>query len=230
MNTHRFLLQNFSVPPSRVIVAATLALGITASAPVASAAPGASPSPSPSVSPSASPSTSSAQADTWEDQVFDRMQKMQREMDALFRDSFNSMKTAPGLDDFFNSSGARFNASADIREQKDKYVARFYLPDRSMSNVDVRVDNGKTLRVTAKEETSSATPKSTGTNSITTSGTNSQMTTSSYSMSQYEQLVTLPGPVDASRMKVDRKENTLIVTLPKAGDSMSSPSPSPTAK
>ena len=49
----------------------------------------------------------------------------------------------PFWNSFFSSSGARFNASADIRELKDHYVARFYLPDRNMSNVEVKVDNGK---------------------------------------------------------------------------------------
>jgi hypothetical protein len=33
---------------------------------------------------------------------------------------------------------------------------------------------------------------------------------------QYSQVLSLPGPVQADKMTVDRKENMLIVTLPKA--------------
>ena len=134
-------------------------------------------------------------------------------MDELFRESFNSMKTVAALDDFFNPSGARFDASANLREQKDKYVARLYLADRNMAKVDVRVENG-VLRVVAKQEKK---------NEAKTSGRNGE-TASTYSLSQYEQLLMLPGAVDASKMKVERKENTVVVTLPKAGVAVT-PSP-----
>jgi hypothetical protein len=35
----------------------------------------------------------------------------------------------------------------------------------------------------------------------------------------YSQLLTLPGPVQADKMVVERKENMLVVTLPKASSS-----------
>ncbi|MGB8169598.1 MAG: amylo-alpha-1,6-glucosidase [Chthoniobacteraceae bacterium] len=37
-----------------------------------------------------------------------------------------------------------------------------------------------------------------------------------YEIGRYEQLLTLPGPVDASKMKIDRSGSTLTITLPKA--------------
>jgi HSP20 family molecular chaperone IbpA len=39
---------------------------------------------------------------------------------------------------------------------------------------------------------------------------------SSVQSGRYEQLITLPGPVKESGMKVDRKNGTIVVTLPKA--------------
>ena len=40
--------------------------------------------------------------------------------------------------------------------------------------------------------------------------------TSGTEMGRYEQMVTLPGPVKEMVMKVDRKNATIVVTLPKA--------------
>ena len=47
-------------------------------------------------------------------------------------------------------------------------------------------------------------------------GKNQQQGMSSMKSGQYEQLITLPGPVKEKSMKVVRKNGTIAVTLPKA--------------
>jgi HSP20 family molecular chaperone IbpA len=115
--------------------------------------------------------------------------------------AFAEFRSVPEFKEFFNQS--RFGASLDIKEESDKYVIRAYLPDRDMNNVNVTVE-GQTLKVEAKTE--NAGPKE-----------KDGMVFSR--KARYSQLLTLPGPVQANKMAVERKENMLVVTLPKASSS-----------
>ena len=84
-----------------------------------------------------------------------------------------------------------------LDNQKDRYVVHFYLPDKDLKNVDVHLKNGE-LRLTASETEKSQQPG-----------------VSRMESGQYEQLITLPGPVQEKGMKVVRKNGTIVVTLPK---------------
>ena len=83
-------------------------------------------------------------------------------------------------------------------DQKDKYVVHFALPNRDVSNVNVNFENGE-LHLSAQEQKSSS--------------TNSQQ---SIERGRYQEMITLPGPVKQSEMKVNRQANAVVVTLPKA--------------
>jgi HSP20 family molecular chaperone IbpA len=115
--------------------------------------------------------------------------------------AFAEFRSVPEFKEFFNQS--RFGASLDIKEESDKYVIRAYLPDRDMNNVNVTVE-GQTLKVEAKTENAGQKEKD-------------GMVFSR--KARYSQLLTLPGPVQANKMAVERKENMLVVTLPKASSS-----------
>ena len=95
---------------------------------------------------------------------------------------------------------ARFGSSIDLAEEGDNYVVRAYLPDREMKNVNVSLD-GRVLKIEAKAEE--------------TEQKKDQGATVSH-RAQYSQMLTLPGPVQMDKMKVDRKENMIVVTVPKA--------------
>ena len=87
----------------------------------------------------------------------------------------------PEFREFFNQS--RFGSSLDIQEESGKYVIRAYLPDRDMNNVNVTVE-GQTLKLEAKAENGMVFAQK----------------------ARYSQLLTLPGPVQADKMAVERKE------------------------
>jgi HSP20 family molecular chaperone IbpA len=137
---------------------------------------------------------------SWEQQFSDRMQHIQREMDDLFRDSMNGMDWS-GKE---ITGWPKFDASATVQDRGNAYVASFDLPKRDLSNVKVTVKDG-VLTVNASAEVKQD-GKAGGVNAP-----DSQ----SVMLDQYEQLVTLPGPVDSTKMKVDKQGEGIVVTLPK---------------
>jgi HSP20 family molecular chaperone IbpA len=150
----------------------------TASAPIAKAA--------------ATPAASANNFAAFDQSVVDKMARMQGRMDQIFRDAFPADQN---LTSGFNQLGSAMH----IDNQKNKYVVRFYLPDNDLKNVDVKLENGNQLRLTASENQ----------NEKTRNATNMES-------GEYEQLMTLPGPVKKQGMKVERQNGTVVVTLPKA--------------
>jgi HSP20 family molecular chaperone IbpA len=135
----------------------------------------------------------------WDRDVFSRMERMQKEMDRLFEEGFKEFRRMPGHEGFFDKP--RFGSAVDLKEEGGNYVVRAYLPGRDMNNVTVNVDD-RTLKIEARAEETKNEEKDKGT--IVSK------------KSHYSQLLTLPGPVHVEKMKVDRKEGMLVITLPKA--------------
>jgi HSP20 family molecular chaperone IbpA len=132
--------------------------------------------------------------DAWDRDVLGEMNRMQREMDRIFDQGFGEFNRMPDLGSFYDQS--RFDSSLDLHEENGNYVVRAYLPNHVLNNVNVTVE-GNVLKVEAKD----VPPK------IGSIG--------NYHESHYSQMLTLPGPVHSEKMKIDRKDNMLIVTLPK---------------
>lgn len=135
--------------------------------------------------------------------IMNGMDRMRRDMDRIFEDAFSSFKLLPGYSGWFDEY--RFASSYEIKEEGGNYVVRAYLPDRNMDNVAVNVE-GQILHIDAQAEDSQAAPKK----------GDVPGKAEKVHRAQYTQRVTLPGPVDALKMKVERKEHMLVVTLPKA--------------
>ena len=87
----------------------------------------------------------------------------------------------------------------NIEDQSDKYVVHFYLPDKNLSDVNVKFENNQ-LHLTAQEQKKSDAAAGDMESSVT----------------RYETMTTLPGPVRDADMKMERKEGSVVVTLPKA--------------
>jgi HSP20 family molecular chaperone IbpA len=136
----------------------------------------------------------------WDRDIFARMEKMQRDMDYAFDEAFRVLRTEPAFKGYFDEP--RFGSALDLQEEGGNYVVRAYLPDRAMSNVNVTVE-GQTLKLEAKEQ--EATKKEEKGEVLHSSR-----------KAAYSQVLTLPGPVKSDKMRVDRKEGMLVVTLPKA--------------
>lgn len=115
-----------------------------------------------------------------------RMQQLDNQLDSIFAKTFRDFG-----DPFSNSA---FASSSDLREQRDRYVVRVYVPDADTSKVSAKVE-GNTLHVSA---------------------TGGRTTQNSSASERYEQIVRLPGPVQEEKMKIERKPNLVIVSLPKA--------------
>ncbi len=135
----------------------------------------------------------------WEADVFARMKEMRRDMDRAFDDAFREFEGLPEHRGFFDEP--RFGSSLDLKEEGDHYVVRTWLPDRDMQDINVTVQD-RTLKIEAKEQ---ETKKKEG-----DAGALHSMRKAAYS-----QLLTLPGPVQSDKMKVEKKEGMLVVTLPK---------------
>lgn len=132
--------------------------------------------------------------------IMDGMERMRRDMDRIFDDSFSSFKFLPDYTGWFDQY--RFSSTYEIKEEGDNYVVRAYLPNRNMQNVSVEVV-GQVLEIDAQAEDSGSQPK------------NKDEKETMVHRARYTQNVTLPGPVNSIKMKVERKDNMLVVTLPK---------------
>jgi HSP20 family molecular chaperone IbpA len=144
-------------------------------------------------------------AQSWEHQFNDRMQHIQKEMDDLVRDSMSSMDLTGGA----FAGWPKFDASATVQDHGNAYVATFDLPKRDLSNVKVAVRDG-ILSVKASAETEQPVA-----NTVSSSKNSKAPQDENVMLNEYEQLVTLPGPVDSSKVKVDKHGDSITVTIPK---------------
>ncbi len=162
-----------------------------ANAAVAAASPAVSPMEP--EAPGAGPETSPA---TWDERLANEMERMETQMDQVFKNAFPN--------DLLNgTSTLRLGSTMNIEDQDNNYVVHFTLPDTKMSDVQVNFENGQ-LHLVAREQKSN------------TMASPSPGTIESMEKGRYEEMITLPGPVKESEMKVGRKGSTVVVTLPKA--------------
>jgi len=137
---------------------------------------------------STSPSPKSA-AENWDRRMIESMQGMEARMNQLFQNAFPN--TAPSEPNTF-----QLGSAVNVEDQKNKYVVHFTLPSQDISNVTVKFENGE-LHLTAQEK------NETNSKNVVERG-------------RYEEMVTLPGPVNESQMHVNHQASAVVVTLPKA--------------
>ena len=104
------------------------------------------------------------------------MEQLDNQLDSVFADTFRD------FGDTFNNSA--FASSVDLRDQKDKYVVRVYVPGSDTFNISAKVE-GDTLRITA---------------------TGDRSTKNSTQSERYEQVVALPGSVQEQRNESRARE------------------------
>jgi HSP20 family molecular chaperone IbpA len=130
------------------------------------------------------------------------MRDLEARMDSVFARAFGNVGS------WFDES--TLASSVDLREQNDRYIARLYMPHADTGKVDAKIDNGA-LRITAS-----------GVRTV-----NGQTT-----KENYEQTIALPKAVEADKIKIDRKQDMVVITVPKtlssAPNVASAPSPVPT--
>lgn len=132
-------------------------------------------------------------------EIMQRMEQMRRDMDRAFEDSFNAFRFLPSYKGIFDEY--RFGSTYHVEDKGDTYEVRIFLPGRAMENVTATVE-GQTLQIEAKSENSASGQKSGEEVAV--------------NKAAYTQRITLPGPVNRAKMKVEKKERMMVVTLPKA--------------
>lgn len=150
-------------------------------------------------SPAPQQRTVSNTADEWD--PFRHMERMQEEINRAIRDTTEQLKLSPGATVFGPDAG--YSSSFDLRDRNDHYELRAYLPDVNASDVNVRVDNDRTLHVSVTQRKQQKKDTASSRGSFTELG-------------QYEQVITLPEPVKSSDMKIDRRGHEIVITIPKA--------------
>lgn len=143
----------------------------------------------------------SQRVDTWD--PFRRMEQMQEEIDRAIRNATEQFSLGPGATAFRPDAG--YSSSFDLRDRKDHFELRAYLPDVDASDVNVKIDNGRTLHVSANHKKQESKRNGAGEESVTELG-------------EYEQMVTLPESVRANDMRVQRNGHEVIITIPKANN------------
>ncbi len=135
--------------------------------------------------------------DNWD--PFREMRNMQAQMDEMFQRSIARFHMDPQMDLFKDDAG--YSSSLDVRELKDRYEVRAFLPDAKDSDTKVNLQ-GNRLDV---EVTHKQTEQQQNTNSLA----------STTEWGRYTQTVELAGKLNSEQMKVERKDHELLITIPK---------------
>ena len=132
---------------------------------------------------------------------FRHMQQMQEEIDQVIRRATERFQLGPGASLFRPDAG--YSSSFDLRDRKDHFELRAYLPDAEASDVSVKIDDDRVLHVTVGHKKEHLKKENESEAKVTQLG-------------RYEQVITLPEPVKGSDMKVDRNGHEVVITIPKA--------------
>ena len=104
------------------------------------------------------------------------------------------------MDPFKNDTG--YSLSLDVRELKDRYEVRAYLPDAKATDANVKLE-GNQLQVEVTNRPMAG-----------QQNTNSPIQTDEWG--HCTQVVELAGKLNSSQMKVEHKNHELLITIPKA--------------
>ena len=126
---------------------------------------------------------------------------MQQEIDLAIRNMAEQFQLAP--DAALVRRNAGYSSSFDLRDREDHYELRAYLPDVNASDVNVQVDNDRTVHVSVSQRKQERKNTTVGSESFTQVG-------------KYEQIVTLPEPVKSSDMRIDRRGHEVVITISKS--------------
>lgn len=131
---------------------------------------------------------------------FREMRDLQAEMDKMFQRSISRFQLSPSMDPFKKDTG--YSLSLDVRELKDRYEVRAFLPDAKTTDAKVTLE-GNRLQVDV-------------TNRPVASQQNTNSVVQTDEWGHYTQVVELAGKLNNSQMKVENKDHELLITIPKA--------------
>lgn len=143
-----------------------------------------------------SPLLTAAQSGQWD--PVREMREVHSQIDQAFQRSFDRLQKASPVS-LLNDSG--YSSSMEVESLKDRFEVHVYLPDAKAADAHVSVQGDQlTVEVTNKQ-----------TEAVKDKNQETQLA----EWGRYDQLVQLPGNVQADKMNVIRKDHELIITLPK---------------
>jgi HSP20 family protein len=129
---------------------------------------------------------------------YEEMQRMQKEMEQLFDDSFSRFHMNTPLGSLSKVP------DVDLQEKADQYVVTVNVPGADESSLDVKLED-RILHISIKTEHAEA----------QTDEKNGQYNFRERFMGEFHRALTLPGPADAAKMKTDYRNGVLTITIPK---------------
>lgn len=140
--------------------------------------------------------------DPWDLRMLEHMRRMGREMDKMFHEQADEMSRGPGGPHWLYRSS--FDSAYDLQDEGERYVVRVYMPERGMEQVKVSVREQNLIIEAVAQKTQEM----------------QDGKTMMRHMSQYSQSISLPGPVDADRMEIERKRGMLLIRIPKSKETV----------
>jgi HSP20 family molecular chaperone IbpA len=199
---HTTKLNSLAKGIARLVAVSSISAGLA----VYAANQPATPSKVTSAQPSAEKTAPGDSLPNRDDLFFNEMQQFERHINSMFNQAWEGTNQI-GLNPSFDSS-------VKLTKEPHQYVVRFALPEKEVANARVTVDNG-TLHLTSSCE--ARLPATTGAQAEKDKGKTTEP--EAIDVEHYEQLISLPGPVDNSKMKIQRGDGVLTVTLPKKEES-----------
>ena len=118
----------------------------------------------------------------------------------MFRQSIARFHASPSMNPFGDDAG--YSLSLDVRDLKDRYEVKAFLPDAKASEANVKLE-GNRLEVSVTHRQ----PGNVGNTNAPSVGTE---------WGRYTQVVELAGNLRSEKMKVEQKDHELVITIPKA--------------
>jgi HSP20 family molecular chaperone IbpA len=131
---------------------------------------------------------------------FREMRDLQAEMDRVFQHSITRLDPSPLTDPFKNDPG--YGQPLDVRELKDRFEVRAYLPDANTTDTKVQLE-GNRLQVEVNHRQA-------------TSDRNTNAVVNESVSEDYTEVAELPGKLQSSGMKVEQRDHDLLIIIPKA--------------
>ena len=133
--------------------------------------------------------------------AFREFDQLHQEIDRAIRRSTQELELDATMRHFRPQIG--YSSSFDLRDRGDHFEIRAYLPDVNTSDVKVELDDANVLHLSATQHQQEVKSEKESEARV-------------IEMGRYEEVITLPEPVRREALKVDRRENEIIVTIPKA--------------
>ena len=135
--------------------------------------------------------------DSWD--PFREMRSLQAEMDEMFRRSISRFRESHRMNIFTDDAG--YSLSLDVRDLKDRFEVRTFLPDAKAADAKVNLKGNRLeVQVTHRQ---------------TAQGNKNEPDTVT-EWGRYTQSVELAGNLKSDQMKVEHKDHELLITIPKA--------------